>query len=239
MGVHVQGRVPTREGETASSGMHATPTPPGGPPHPPTADGACALRRVGPSIGAPPAARHIMEDFLVRLSTRAGAFAFLDLPSRIEVLALASISCCLLGNLAIAFPLAENLALALLALLAIRNRSEVQLIALCGFCAFTTITDIVFMCTYASGWGGTMTALNVFLKLSIAVQAHKLSSALGALDDQFGGMAAVPQGGGGGGGYPTAGYVAPSGPPDVEYADDVPAPPGAGGEGEVTRYRAI
>ena len=205
-----------------------------------------------PTIDAGAGHKQMAEDLLVRLSTRAGAFAFLDLPSRIEVLALASISCCLLGNLAIAFPLAENLALALLALVAIRHRSEVQLIALCGFCAFTTITDIVFMCTYASGWGGTMTALNIFLKLAVAVQAHKLSSALGALDDQFGGMAAVPQSGCGSGGmgamgggyacggaYPTAGYVAPSGPPDVEYADDVPTPPGTGGEGEVTRYRAI
>lgn len=188
------------------------------------------------------------EDFLVRLSTRAGSFAFLDLPSRVEVLALASFSCCLLGNLAAEFPLAENLSLALLALLATRSRSEVQLVALVGFSAFTTITDVVFMCTYATGWGGTMTALNIFLKLGVAAHAHKLVSALDALDDQFGGMSAVPScsgaGGGscsgGGGGYPTAGYTAPRGPPDVDdYADEAAAATGAAGGPEVTRYRAI
>lgn len=164
-------------------------------------------------------------------STRAGAFAFLDLPSRIEVLALASFSCCLLGNLAAAFPLAENLAIALLALLAARSRSEVQLVALFGFCMFTTVTDVVFMCTYAGGWGGAMTAMNIFLKLGAASHAHKLWNAAGLLDDSLGGM---PPRDDGSAGYPTASYAAPTQPP-VDYEDvAADAKPG-----EATRYRAI
>ena len=63
-----------------------------------------------------------------------------------------------------------------------------------------------------------MTALNIFLKLGVAAHAHKLVSALGALDDQLGMRVPSCNGAGGGscgggGGYPTAGYTAPRGPP--------------------------
>ena len=187
-----------------------------------------------------------------RFSRSAGAFAFLDLPSCIEVLALASFSCCLLGNLAESFPLSENLALALLALLATRTRSEVQLLALCGFCLFTIITDVVFMCTEAGGWGGAMTLLNILLKLAMASGAQKLCYALEALSEDMGGMMAGGRSactGLGAGAYPSASYAAPSEPPPLGPAVDESlgyeeASGGGGaaissGEVGVTRYRAI
>ena len=76
------------------------------------------------------------EDLLLCLSARAGAFSYLDLASKIEVFALASFTCSLLGSLSPSFPLAANLGVALVALLACRGRSEAQLTGLCGFCLF-------------------------------------------------------------------------------------------------------
>ena len=184
------------------------------------------------------------EDMLLRLSARAGAFTLLDTPSKIEVIALGSFSCCMLGSLSNSFPLAANLAVALLALVACRARSEAQLAGLCGFCLFTTITDIINLCVRPSGWGGTMTIVNIFLKLSLATQAYRLSDALSAfaIDDEL--PAAPGDGGAGGtpgsssGGYPTA-YHAPA-LEEADY-DSLAAERAAkheGGEG-VTRYRAI
>ena len=187
------------------------------------------------------------EELLLRLSARAGAYTFLDVPSKIEVLALGSFSCCLLGSLSTGFPLPVNLAVALLALLACRARSEAQLAGLCGFGLFTIITDIIAICTRPTGWGGTMTAFNIFLKLSVAGHAYRLCDALGALDDMApvnGDEGAVVAGGGGSGaavGYPTAYHapVASMSEDDLATMSAEAADLKHSAVGEVTRYRAI
>jgi hypothetical protein len=177
------------------------------------------------------------DDLLLRLSARAGAFAFLDTPSKIEVFALGSFSTCLLGSLA-RFPLPANLAIALLGLLACRSRSEAQLAGLCGFCVFTTITDLIEMARGGtSGWGGTMCILNIILKLFMAANAYRIVDALGALDemapnDDLGEPGQVGSGSAASG-FPTA-YHAPTNVSSLPE-DDAPVGEGAG----VTRYRAI
>lgn len=172
------------------------------------------------------------DDFVLRLSERANAFAFLDRPARVEVFALASFGCCLLGSLVDAFPLAANLAVAQLALLASRSRSEAQLIALCGFVLFTAVTDVIFMCVSPSGWGGMMIILNIVLKLSYATQAYRLCYTL----SHFAGYGDEP--------LPTS----DAGPASGAYPPAYQAPPPVDGDadagdslmpGEATRYRAI
>ena len=181
------------------------------------------------------------EDLLLRLSARAGAFAFLDAPSKIEALAMGSFSCCMLGSLSHSFPLAANLSIALLALLAIRGRSEAQLAGLCGFCLFTTLTDIINLCYWSTGWAGTMTILNIFIKLSMASYAYRICDALAADDvlpsaDDYA-AADAPHGAGSSGGYPAV-YHSP--PLKEEDADDAPPAANEAGQREgVTRYRAI
>ena len=193
------------------------------------------------------------EDFLLRLSARAGAFAFLDAPSKLEVFALSSFSCCLLGSLSSTFPLAANLAVALLALIACRGNSEAQLAGVCGFCFFTIITDVIAMCTRMSGWGGTMTTLNVLLKLGIAANAYRLVDDIGILAAEDGmapsadvrgascssavgvGNSAV---GSAGGGFPSA-YHAPAMGDDDYVSMASEATDRNVAVGEATRYRAI
>ena len=176
-----------------------------------------------------------MDDFLVRLSARTGAYSFLDVPAKMEVLALASFCCCLLGSMSSAFPLAQNIGIALLALLACRGNSEAQLAAACAFSLFTTVTDIIIMFANPSGWGGAMTTLNLLLKLAIAAHAYRMCETLGALADEI--PSSVEGGCGSGaagstsGGYPVA-YHAPALKDDD--ADDAGAR-----QGEATRYRAI
>lgn len=158
-----------------------------------------------------------MDDIVVRLATRIGSVQLLDVPSRVEVLALASFSCCLLGDLG-EFPLASNLAVAVLALVACRSRSEAQLVAFCGFAIYTTITDVIFMCTIASSWGGAMTTFNIVLKLAAATNAYKMCATLSTMSGEELGMGDDDDA------YPSAAYQAP---PNLE------------GETSTQSYRAI
>ena len=83
-----------------------------------------------------------IEDCMLSILSRAGTFGFLDVPAKVETLALASFGCTLLGNLS-EFPAPENFAIALLAMLASRTRSEAQLVGLIGFVLFTTCLKLV------------------------------------------------------------------------------------------------
>ena len=108
----------------------------------------------------------VLDDLLIMVSGRLRqglqAFIYLAVPERVEMFGLLSMSCCLLGSLG-EFPLAVNLAVALLALIACRSGSDAQLLALCGFATFTIITDLmhIFRC---SAWGGAMLIINAVLK---------------------------------------------------------------------------
>ena len=179
-----------------------------------------------------------MEDLLLRLSARAGAFAYLDLPSKLEVFALSSFACCMLGGLSSSYPFATNSAVALLALVACRSRSEAQLACLCGFSLYTTITDIIAVCIHPTGWGGVMTIANLVLKLNLAIYSYRLMDALSELSDE---MAPRDEGTSGpaASGFPTA-YHAPS-LKDDDYAAMAAeaADRHANDVGDVTRYRAI
>lgn len=135
------------------------------------------------------------------------------------------------------FPLEVNFSIALLALLAMRSRSEAQLLGLVVFALFTTMTDVVFLCSEASGWGGVMTALNMVLKLGLALHAYRICSVSDGLsaDD---GLGASDEGGNGG--YPTAYHAPTSGLTQDDYAAlAVEAADKHAAIGEVTRYRAI
>ena len=179
--------------------------------------------------------RAMSEDLLLCLSARAGAFSYLDLASKIEVFALASFTCSLLGSLSPSFPLAANLGVALVALLACRGRSEAQLTGLCGFCLFTTVTDIIAIATRCTMWAGTMATLNIMLKFGTASHAYRLCDAVGALaadelapSDERGGAV------GSSAGYPTASAALTDDDYNAAEAGDKHATPG-----EATRYRAI
>jgi hypothetical protein len=150
-----------------------------------------------------------MEDFLLRLAGRAGAFSYLDLPQKVESLALASFCCCLLGDLG-AFPLASNLGIALLGLVAIRARSEAQLISLCGFIMFTAVGDLFFVCTEADSWGGVFTVMNMVLKLGMGQYAFRMYTAFDALAAAGDiGEIEPPEHDGGSSSFPAASYTAP------------------------------
>ena len=186
------------------------------------------------------------EDFLLRLTAHAGAFAFFDLPSKLEAFALGSFSCCLLGSMSAAFPLPQNIGIALLALIACRGYSEAQLAATTGFCLFTTITDFILMCANPTGWGGAMTILNILLKLAMAAHAYRMCDQVGALAEGMAtsveGDATMARGGTAraSGAYPAATYHAPAFKDD-DYSAAMPSADDASDvEGEArTRYRAI
>ena len=52
---------------------------------------------------------------MLRMTSGVGAFASFEAPAKVEVFALSSFACCLFGALVDPFPLAVNLAVALLA----------------------------------------------------------------------------------------------------------------------------
>lgn len=100
------------------------------------------------------------------------AFSFMDPAAKVELLCLLSFTVCILGSLS-EFPVAVNLGVALLGLVSSRNGGEAQLLAMCFFAALTTVTDIIFMTTQPSGWGGFAILLNFFCKLGAATQAYR------------------------------------------------------------------
>ena len=197
----------------------------------------------------------IIEDCLLRLSANVGAFAQLDVAAKLEVLALSSMSACILGY---DFPSTFSLAIALLALLAVRTRSDAQLIALCGFSVYTSVTDFVYIFTDSSStWSSVMLILNIAIKALMATNAFRLfgsgedGMSMGAADDaaamDIGGMGGGGGGGfpnppsssygGGSGGFPSASYIAPTVDATVDYdsmADAADKQPG-----DATRYRSI
>ena len=148
----------------------------------------------------------MIDDCLImatgRLQNGLRSFMYLDLPSRIETFGLLSFSCSLLGNLG-KFPIAANLAVALLAIVACRSRSEAQLLGLCGFALFTSVTDIIFMASSPSFWGTVFIVLNMLLKMGAASNAYRLCGA--ALE----GSESLETSDEGQAGYPSA-YQAPS-----------------------------
>ena len=116
-----------------------------------------------------------------------------------------------------------------------------------GFAFFTIVTDIITLCTRPTGWGGTMTVVNMVFKLVVATHAYRLCDALGSLsaaDDIISpsgeGAAAVA---GSAGGYPMAYHAPPLKEEEVDYGEAA----GSGhadadadaAVGEATRYRAI
>lgn len=115
------------------------------------------------------------------------AFTFMDPAAKVECMCLLSITACILGSLS-EFPVAVNLAVALLGLFNSRNGSEAQLMAMCFFAALTTITDIIWMCTRPSGWSGLMIILNLVVKCAAATQSYRLCEASQRLspDDPMG-----------------------------------------------------
>ena len=166
----------------------------------------------------------LLDDCYVMLSGRLQsslqAFAHLDLAARVETFGLLSFCCCLLGSLG-KFPLAINLGVALLALVACRSKSEAQCMCMCGGAIFTIVTDFVYITTNPSGWGAAMVVVNAALKLGCASNAHKLSSHLGG--DEL----SPPEEG-----FPRAYHVPPLQP--EEYAVSKHS-----GIGDATQYRAI
>ena len=114
------------------------------------------------------------------------AFTFMDPAAKLELLCLVSFAVCVLGSLVV-FPVAVNLAIALLGLSSCRSGSEAQLIAVCFFAVLTTVTDVVFICTrpsptsssFALTYGGFMTLLNLVVKLAAATQSYRLLDAGG------------------------------------------------------------
>ena len=98
---------------------------------------------------------------------------FLDVPDRIETFGLLSFSCCLLGSLSQSFPLSINIGVALFILIASRNRRDSVLLGLCGFCAFTAVTDLLQL-LHCSFWGGSMSLVNIILKIGAASNAYRI-----------------------------------------------------------------
>lgn len=98
-----------------------------------------------------------------------------------ELCCMISLLCCFVGALA-TFPLATNLALALLGLMCCRHDgSEVQRIGYCFFTALSFVTDIIFMCSWPNGWGwgGVMAIANMPVKVVAAMQIFALSETFG------------------------------------------------------------
>ena len=124
------------------------------------------------------------EQALALLSSRAQqwavAFTFMDPAAKVELLCLLSFTVCILGSLS-AFPVALNVGVALLGLLSSRSGSEAQMLAFCLFVVMTTITDVIFMTSEPSGWGGFMIVLNLCCKLTAATQSYRLAETSQAL----------------------------------------------------------
>ena len=145
-----------------------------------------------------------------RLQSAMQSFMFLDMPARVETFGLLSFACCLLASLS-QFPLAVNLGVALLAVMASRSKSEGQLLALCGFAMFTVMTDLLFMAAHASAWSGLLMLVNIAIKLACASSAYRLAGIL----NELGGDDKLPAAAEGGtASFPAAGYQAPLGTED-------------------------
>ena len=194
----------------------------------------------------------MLEDCLLRLSASMGTFASLESPAKMEVIALSSFGASLLGG---DWPAAFNLAIALLALLAIRTRSDAQLCALCGFAIYTSITDFVYLFAEpSSSWCSAMLILNIAFKVGLATNAYVLFGTgddgmpMGGVDDvDVGGVRGGGLGGGGGpsvpsagGGFPSASYIAPAVDSTVDYESmAADAADKHASMGDATRYRPI
>ena len=139
-----------------------------------------------------------MDDALIMMSGRLRrgwqTFLLLDVPERVETFGLLSFSCCLLGSLG-TMPLTVNLAVAVQILAASRSRSDAQLLGVCGFAAFTSVTDFLQL-AHCTAWGGAMLIVNVVLKFGAASNAYRmigepgLDDGLDAADD--GGLSSAP-----------------------------------------------
>ena len=195
----------------------------------------------------------MLEDCLLRLSASMGTFASLDAPAKMEVIALSSFAACLLGG---DWPAAFNLSIALLALLAVRTRSDAQLCALCGFAIYTSITDFVYLFAEpSSGWGSAMLILNIVLKVGLATNSYALFGtgddgmpmggaddvdAVGGRGNNFAGGGGSSSASGAGGGFPSASYIAPAVDSTVDYESmAADAADKHASMGEATRYRPI
>jgi len=106
------------------------------------------------------------------------AFQLLESTAQIEIFCLASFCCCILGSLA-TFPLAANLAVALLGLICCRSGSDAQYFGYVLFAGMTSVTDVVHLCSHGSPWGGLLTLLNMTPKLAAASHCFRLCSLLG------------------------------------------------------------
>lgn len=118
--------------------------------------------------------------FSSRAQQWAVAFTFMDPAAKVELLCLLSFTACILGSLS-EFPVALNLGVALLGLLSSRSGSEAQMLAFCLFVVMTTVTDVIFMTSQPSGWGGLMIVLNLGCKLAAATQSYRLAESGQAL----------------------------------------------------------
>jgi hypothetical protein len=174
-----------------------------------------------------------MDDLLgdIASGVRGGParFAYLDLASKVETLALASFFVLVLASHTAGFPIVVNFAVTLLALLACRSRSELQLNALVGFVLISSVTDIVYMAVTSSGWGLLFCLLNLPLKGLFALACFRLSPAEDS--EELAGSE----------GFPTASYHAPTTTANqgVRLPADEPEILGAEGVGDSTRYRAV
>ena len=70
------------------------------------------------------------------------AIQYMDTTSRVELFSLVSFACCIVGAESDSYMLSSNLAVALLGLICCRGASEAQLVGLCVFSLFTTLTDV-------------------------------------------------------------------------------------------------
>ena len=145
-----------------------------------------------------------------RCQQTALAFQYMDSAARVELLSLLSFACCLIGGVSATG--AGNLAVALQGLICSRTGSEAQVVGLCAFSLFTTITDVsrgaaqicwlqpralpprfspaavpqvVALCTDVDGWGGLWLAINIVFKLGAAVNASRGSHFYGAVTGDF------------------------------------------------------
>jgi len=114
----------------------------------------------------------------MRCQTWLLAFQLLESSAQIEIYCLASFTLCIAGSLA-TFPLAANLAVALLGLICCRSGSDAQYFGHVLFAGMTTVTDVVHLCSHDSPWGGLLTLLNMAPKLAAASQSFSLCSLLG------------------------------------------------------------
>ena len=173
-----------------------------------------------------------MDDILIMFSgrIRAGmqAFMFLDVPERVETFGLLSFSCSLGGSLGTNFPTAVNLAIALLALVAARSRSDAQLLGLCVFVGCTILTDLMQL-FHCSAWAGAMLMFNAVLKFGAATNAYRMVGAGGYGDDDANSGRGLP---------PAAPYQAPLGADDYASLAAEAASKHVG-IGDATNYRAI